>query len=204
MKPCSSCGVSKELSEFRPDGRALYGVAKKCIACTPAPTEQECNSCLIVKPIDQFALERRATNRRKTCNACRNSTKKPKTAEQRENQRAYARDYYAKNKDKYAAIVRENHLIKSYRMTTAQYDQMLALQGGQCAICGSDDPDRLAKGKQRKSFAIDHDHSCCPGSRSCGQCVRGLLCHPCNQGIGSLNDDPERLRKAIDYLEAAH
>lgn len=28
--------------------------------------------------------------------------------------------------------------------------------------------------------AIDHDHKCCPGHRSCGSCVRGIVCRSCN------------------------
>ena len=35
-------------------------------------------------------------------------------------------------------------------------------------------------------FAIDHDHSCCPGSNGCAGCVRGLLCGACNTRLGSL------------------
>jgi hypothetical protein len=63
----------------------------------------------------------------------------------------------------------------SFGITRAQYDQLFALQDGRCAICGN-------KPKTRQ-LSVDHDHSCCPGSRSCGNCVRGLLCSVCNQNL---------------------
>lgn len=47
---------------------------------------------------------------------------------------------------------------------------------------------------------IDHDHSCCPGSRSCGECIRGVLCGDCNLAIGIMGDSPARLRRAVEYL----
>lgn len=31
---------------------------------------------------------------------------------------------------------------------------------------------------------VDHDHACCPGTRSCGLCVRGILCPTCNTRSG--------------------
>lgn len=64
-----------------------------------------------------------------------------------------------------------------------------------CEICGTP----IAEGKFK--FAIDHDHSCCPGTTSCGRCVRGLLCAHCNNGLGYFKDSVESLRAAIKYLE---
>jgi hypothetical protein len=47
---------------------------------------------------------------------------------------------------------------------------------------------------------VDHDHRCCDAeSRSCGRCVRGLLCVRCNTGLGI--EDPTILRGKADYLE---
>lgn len=63
-----------------------------------------------------------------------------------------------------------------------------------CGVCGrAFDTPRLAH--------VDHDHSCCPGQLSCGDCVRGLLCPSCNAGIGFLGDSPARLRAAATYLD---
>lgn len=49
-------------------------------------------------------------------------------------------------------------------------------------------------------LSVDHNHQCCPGSNSCGKCVRGLLCSSCNSTLGHANDDPSRLQSLISYL----
>jgi hypothetical protein len=73
------------------------------------------------------------------------------------------------------------------------YEQKLAAQGGVCAIC------KRKPGK--KPLAVDHDHGCRAGNgKTCGKCVRGLLCEDCNLSLGKMNDDPVRLIAAVDYL----
>jgi hypothetical protein len=42
---------------------------------------------------------------------------------------------------------------------------------------------------EKQDLAIDHDHSCCPGRRSCGKCVRGALCRSHNTYLGYLEND---------------
>ena len=76
-----------------------------------------------------------------------------------------------------------------YGLTNEQLAAML----GRCAICGTTEPGT-------KGWQVDHDHACCPGVGSCGNCVRGVLCVECNMGIGRFHDDPARLLAAIDYL----
>jgi len=59
-----------------------------------------------------------------------------------------------------------------------------------CRICGSSDNPH-----------VDHDHTCCPGDKTCGKCVRGILCAKHNVGLGAFNDSVAELKKAIAYLE---
>lgn len=94
---------------------------------------------------------------------------------------------------------RRKYLWSSFRMEPEDYDNRLTEQGGRCAICGTDDPGR-GRGREVKRFAVDHDHACCPGKKSCGRCIRGLLCLQCNTGLGSFADDMDRLARAMEYL----
>lgn len=73
-----------------------------------------------------------------------------------------------------------------YGIKPEDYVEMLELQDGRCLICGY-----LPKPGERY-LAIDHDHE--TGT------IRGLLCNPCNRGLGLLGDDPDRLVAAASYL----
>lgn len=74
-----------------------------------------------------------------------------------------------------------------YGITPEQFTTLLEAQGNRCAICGSAE----WPGKDNCPH-VDHDHAT-------GK-VRGLLCGPCNIGLGQFGDDPERLAAAIRYL----
>lgn len=113
-------------------------------------------------------------------------------ATRREALRGRRRAYYAENRQMYRDYYRE-HL---YGLDPGGYLDMYALQNGVCLICG--DPP-----KPDKELHVDHDHRCCPGMKSCGKCVRGLLCNSCNLGLGKFKDNPEMLRVAASYIEGA-
>lgn len=93
-------------------------------------------------------------------------------------------------------VVRDKNRKKRFGLDKTAFEAMFEAQGFRCAICRSADPGP-------RFWAIDHDHACCPGSvtKTCGECVRGILCMSCNHGIGSLRDDPVRMRAAADYVE---
>ena len=65
-------------------------------------------------------------------------------------------------------------------------------QQGLCLICNRDITLEVGKGTD-KHACLDHD--------KVTGVVRGLLCHHCNAGIGSLQHNKEILESAIAYLE---
>lgn len=93
------------------------------------------------------------------------------------------------NPDAHRAILRRKKL-RGYGLTPEMCDQLLAAQGGGCALCG--------KEPGAKNLCVDHDHTCCPGDRSCGGCVRGLLCSVCNRLLGWFD---KRRSSILEYIE---
>ena len=74
-------------------------------------------------------------------------------------------------------------MVAPLKMSAAEYEAMLAAQGGRCAICGK------KPGKIR--LARDHDHVT-------GR-IRGLLHGRCNRCLAPFEYDVETLRRLIEY-----
>lgn len=86
---------------------------------------------------------------------------------------------------------RLTYVAKQYNLTPDQYQALVDFSGGLCYGCW-----------RNKGRCVDHDHKCCPGKVSCGKCVRGLLCGPCNKGVlGHLRDEVRSLMRLVDYIE---
>lgn len=110
-------------------------------------------------------------------------TKRALTDEQKAARRERVRGQYAADPRRFQSQV----LKSKFGITLDDYDAMLVAQGGGCQICG-------APPAGDKRLAVDHCHET-------GR-VRGLLCTPCNQALGLMRDDPNRLQRAIAYLSA--
>lgn len=77
-----------------------------------------------------------------------------------------------------------NNLMRSFKMTIKQYNDILKKQNGKCAIC--------KKENKNKRLSVDHDHKT--------GLIRGLLCNNCNQGLGHFRDNLDFLMAAMKYL----
>lgn len=87
----------------------------------------------------------------------------------------------------------DRYLRYRYSISVKNYLEMAERQDGNCAICGKGLELQQDTARRSKKAAVDHCHAS-------GK-VRGLLCAPCNQGLGFFKDSIENLKNAISYLK---
>lgn len=227
QKKCSNCSEIKLPDQFPRHKVSSDGLGSRCRKCHNAAavdrkrklastirvSEKKCAECEKIKPADLFikskserdglssyckhcqAMRQRrryaTTNREVTvkikfCKKC-GSTKKA--------------DEFGKHRlgkdglnTQCKRCKSDNRMRRVYKISHEKYDQLLLMQDNACAICGVKNLD------SNKKFAVDHDHSCCPGNRSCGECIRAILCANCNAALGLFKDDPQIAISAAKYL----
>lgn len=200
---CRWCGRTKHVVEFP---RSANGwVMNECIPCRDerlacwaavelapvlAPggrrwvdadaTELVCTRCGRMRPKDGFYTFDDGTGRRYLRPKCRQCM----GAEQNLRVRAQGGPSPERRRRDRDAFLRRTKGI-----TLEEFEQMLAEQGGRCAICRTD----VAGGPtQDAAFHADHCHV--------SNRFRGVLCRGCNTGLGAFGDDPDRLIAAAAYL----
>lgn len=142
--------------------------------------KKRCATCGISKTYSGFPLRRRTWDGlNEDCKSC-----------------ACGRQQKLRRKD--PEKFRGYELKSHYKLSLEQYNEMLAKQDGVCSIC------KTVPDGHRRNMVVDHDHKCCPEKKkSCGKCIRGLICDTCNRAIGMLGDCPKILRSAAAYLESS-
>lgn len=215
--PCVNCGTSVER---RSRGRVAKYCSTECRiekqkerreAMKPpiGPVNKKCGRCEQTKLRSEFTNDsKRRDGKYSYCVECvreYRGSKQRVAAEHSKNEYNRLRYHRLKRElgeDVVTNNMRFNHLRAKYGLTAESYQAMFDAQGGRCAICQvhhSETTD-IGRGGKRVHFAVDHDHTCCPGKVSCGKCIRSLLCRSCNTGIGHFKDDAALLAKAADYL----
>ena len=136
-----------------------------------------CGKCRETKNIEFFPRAKEGT---KSYNTFKNGIK------------PWCKDCYREYNNMYMRKKREedyryDHFFRRYGLKREDYEKLHEELDYKCQICGEESDHRYDK------LCVDHDHKT-------GK-VRGLLCFSCNVMLGQVRDCPERLKKAIEYLE---
>lgn len=190
LRRCRDCNEWKPLDEFHVSSRRPSGRGSYCKPCynqrsiasyakrmkekydrevQPSrqvpPGHRYCSICETIKPLEDFPRNRSGYGGHgHYCKPCHNVRVK-------------------QDKEKRYGGTRQYHLQRRYGIGETEFHELLAEQGGVCAICGAEDPRH-----------VDHDHLT--------GYIRGVLCFNCNGGLGHFQDDPRRIQQAIDYLQS--
>lgn len=73
--------------------------------------------------------------------------------------------------------------LRKYNLTVEQYQNMVDRFNDDCWLCRKPETKIDTHTKEIQRLKVDHDHACCPSAKSCGKCIRGLLCDYCNGNV---------------------
>ena len=131
-----------------------------------------CLRCKEEKPETEFQREKsRKSGYRGRCKECEDLHRKVPTTAYDTPQKAWKR-----------------HIKAKFGITEDVYNELHSKQEGRCAICNTSEPS-----SKHGLFSIDHCHTT-------GK-IRGLLCQPCNKGLGMFRDSASSLAAAVAYLQ---
>lgn len=151
----------------------VSGKVKSCGKCRNRSEERKQTHC------DKGHLMTERLNGRSACNVCHS-----------ERQKQYDREQVEKDPEYFVKLC----LKRSYKLSLEQYNEIFKSQNSVCAICKQPP-------KDGERLNVDHDHACCPGEKTCGKCIRGLLCRNCNHGIGNFKDNSSVIRESANYVD---
>jgi hypothetical protein len=90
----------------------------------------------------------------------------------------------------------QKYKLSRYGLTREDFDRLLGEQGYACGMCHE-------PFEGGRPICIDHDHAHCPAEkRSCGKCVRGLLCLGCNTALGHIERKYALAQAYLDRVSA--
>lgn len=180
---------------------------------------KQCSRCQEIKTIDQFyksSMKYLKFGVDYYCKYCRigqsvkshrGGNKKPcsvSLCEKVHYAKGYCRMHYSrlerngqiepKNKVQKDLSLKAYNLRVRYLMTLEEFYKRSA---NGCELCGD---------KPERALHVDHDHKCCRGQVTCGNCVRGVICNKCNKAVdkyerGIMRADYPDMNKIAEYVE---
>jgi hypothetical protein len=189
-RTCNQCGLEKLKEAFRDNPESIsgkWGICKDCEHERQREYDKRqkeerlindrfCSGCNSVKKEVEFEVSRVLVE---LCNCCRKAERRRKT-EEKHSTPEWIAEYKAKQ------AVRDRALtLRQYGLTEKTFQEILDLQRGRCAACGTDKP-----GGKHNQWHVDHCHN--------SGAVRGLLCSDCNLLESSGID---KVRSLLAYME---
>jgi Recombination endonuclease VII len=178
------------------------------------PKEIACTKCKEVKLLTKEFFSPQSAYKYGFTRWCRDCVSKNSTEYNTEKRKEYrtnwARNARGSNVHFYKAREFQREM-KKYGTTVDWYRNKLIEQNGLCAMC-----EHLSHHHGTiQRLQVDHSHDCCDiKTKSCGKCLRGLLCANCNVLLSYLErflkeavtppipTEGTWLSKAVGYLEA--
>ena len=167
---CKECRLKR--SKLNYDGRKIERPCRECSTIfLPSGNYKFCSSVCQQKYADKISAKWSKDN--------------PKRVK-------YLQKRWRKLKPEQALIRYRRHRLKTkYGLTLETFDALFASQNRRCALCNIN---------TCRQWNIDHDHKCCSTTKTCGKCIRGILCNNCNTMLGHAHDSIDILKLGIKYL----
>ncbi|MFC9975229.1 endonuclease domain-containing protein [Spirillospora sp. NPDC127200] len=150
-----------------------------------------CSKCGQEKTLDRFYLPERRVRKdgtayerpRKVCRDCSNARRRQRALdpERRVANASYYHIIKKEDPEKWEYLWGKTARIRKFGLTPEELEELRNTTGGLCKIC-----------MREAELVMDHDHKT-------GR-LRGLICGPCNSGLGLLGDQISTLFRAIGYL----
>jgi hypothetical protein len=161
--------------------------------------QKKCTKCKEFKNLNEFTKNKRTKDGLSwLCKKCRSVSRKAYYIKYKPRLNEISAQW-RKNNQQYLKYYNQTHnqgrqRKSRYGIDFNAFQKMLDKQNGECDIC------HKKFGPTRKA-QVDHNHKCCSSPcKSCGKCVRSLLCRACNQGLGKFDENIDTLESAIAYV----
>lgn len=215
VKICSQCHQSLSLNKFVKKNNVASGYGNLCKPCKNKnqtswrnakrpPSEfdavqvdgqwnKKCNICLQQLPLESYRKQDRTLKSFSgtACGECHNLRRRRMNDTERN--RNVRLSWKERDPEGYAVSVKRRTLRTRFNLSEEEFLELLSrFSETHCYLCSREYGSR--------GPVIDHDHACCSGRRSCGKCIRGVICNRCNVSLGAVNDNIQTLNNMIGYL----
>jgi hypothetical protein len=176
IKECTKCRLTHAVGMFYKKGTDSTRTDSQCKFCRATAVRQY----RLDNPERVKAIQKRT-------NAKHREKHRERAAKWYKENHEYALTQQAVRRKENPDPIRSAKLQAAFGIGLDEYNRLLVNQDYKCAICGRHESNITRR------LAVDHCHTT-------GK-VRGLLCGPCNTGLGLFKDSPSFLTNAINYLK---